>query len=231
MAKPLVIALIGSPGSGKGTQGILLAEKLEAYYFETSKLIEKAVMEAGPDEFVEIEGKKYYLQTEKDLWKRGVLCSPPYVSNLVNQKIKELAKEQKGIVLSGSPRTLYEAENIMPLIEESYGKENIKVVEISISPEESAFRNSHRRICELMRHPILWNKETENLQNCPLDGSKLLRREGLDDPETIKVRLVEYKKRTLPLFDFFKKRGIEVNKINGEQSPEEVYQDISKVIK
>ncbi|MFH1657095.1 MAG: nucleoside monophosphate kinase, partial [bacterium] len=143
MKNPLVIALLGSPGSGKGTQGILLAEKLEYYYFETSKLIERKVMEAGDDEFVEVEGEKYFFKDERDLWKKGILCSPPFVSWLVKDKIKVLAKENKGIVLSGSPRTLYEAENIMPLIEESYGRENVRIIEIFISAEASSFRNSH----------------------------------------------------------------------------------------
>lgn len=230
MAKPMVIALLGAPGSGKGTQGILLSEKLEAYYFETSHLIERKVTNAGPDDFVEIDGQKYYLQKERELWENGILCSPPFVSNLIKKKIKELAAEQKSIILSGSPRTLHEAENLLPLVEESYGKENIKVIEISVSSEASIFRNSHRRICELSRHPILWNEETKDLQNCPLDGSKLMKRKGLDDPETIKTRLVEYKERTLPLLDFFTEEEIEVNKINGEQSPEKVFQDISKLI-
>ncbi|GAG27647.1 unnamed protein product, partial [marine sediment metagenome] len=80
-------------------------------------------------------------------------------------------------------------------------------------------------------HPILYNKETENLKICPLDGSKLIRRKGLDDPEVIKVRLKEYKERTFPLIELFGKQGIEVNKINGEQSVSDVHKDILKAIK
>ena len=226
MKNPLVVALLGSPGSGKGTQGVLLADKLESFYFETSKLIEKKVMSAQADEFIEIDGVKYFLQNEKDLWEKGILCSPPFVSYLVKEKIRALAKEKKGIILSGSPRTIYEGEDIMPVIIEEYGKENIKVIEIFVEAEISIHRNSHRRICELMRHPILWNKETEDLVTCPLDGSKLIKREGLDDPETIKTRLEEYKKRTFPLFEFFKKMGLDVRKINGNRAPEKVFKEI-----
>ena len=65
MPKPKIIILLGSPGSGKGTQGILLAETLEAYYFETSKLIEIKVMNAEEDDFMETEGQKYFLRDEK----------------------------------------------------------------------------------------------------------------------------------------------------------------------
>ena len=135
------------------------------------------------------------------------------------------------LVFSGSPRTLYEGEKLIPLLEELYGSKNIKIFEILLSAQESIFRNSHRRICELMRHPILWTKETEKLQHCPLDGSKLLKREGLDDPETIKIRLEEYKKRTFPLIDFFKKQKLIVKNINGEQAVGDVFKDILKVLK
>ena len=72
--------------------------------------------------------------------------------------------------------------------------------------------------------------QKQTLTNCPLDGSKLVKREGLDDPETIKVRLQQYKDRTFPIFDFFRERGLEITKINGEQYVSQVYEDILKAI-
>ena len=71
-----VIILIGPPGSGKGTQAELLADKLGLFYFETSKIIEECVMNAQENEVVEIEGEKYSLAHEKHLWETGVLCTP-----------------------------------------------------------------------------------------------------------------------------------------------------------
>ncbi len=119
----------------------------------------------------------------------------------------------------------------MPLFIELYGKENITAVYIDIRPEETVQRNTHRRICQTVRHSILWNKETENLTICPLDGSKLLRREGLDDPETIKTRLKEFKERTYPVLDVIGGKGIKVIKINGEQTVSKVFEDICEKIK
>ena len=69
-----------------------------------------------------------------------------------------------------------------------------------------------------MRHSILCNEETKNLKHCPLDGSKLIQRGILDDPETIKIRLKEYEDRTVPLLKYLVNEGVKVNKINGEQS-------------
>ena len=228
------VILFGAPGAGKGTQSELLADKLNLYYFETSKILEQNfnLAEEASDnkQIIEVDGKEYNILDEKKLWKSGSLCDPPFVVYLVKQEIKKLFEQGKNLVIAGSPRTVYEAENIMPVLENLYGTENIKVVLIDISPEETIFRNSHRRICELMRHPILYNEETKNLKICPLDGSKLVTRKGLDDPETIKVRLKEYKERTYPVLDVFKREKIEVKKVNGEQTVENVFEDILKAI-
>jgi len=236
MAKQVII-LLGPPGAGKGTQAELLADKLNFYYIETSKILEQKFKEAenlsldSKERFIKAGAKKYDALEEYKLWKDGILCSPPFVSYLVKAKLTELYKEGKSLVLAGSPRTLYEGKEIMPLLKKLYGKENIKVLLLEISPEQTIFRNSHRRICELMRHPILYNKETENLEICPLDGSRLIRREGLDDPEIIKTRLKEYKERTFPLVEYFKEERIKMEEINGEQSVADVHKDILNALK
>lgn len=227
----MVIILLGAPGSGKGTQSGLLADKLGLYYFETSKILEKSFNNPQKQKYIKIEGKKYFYADEKDLWTKGILNSPPFASYLVEEKIKQLYKAGENLVIAGSPRTLYEGKKIMPILEKLYGKKNIKVVLIQIPAQESIFRNSHRRICELMRHPILYSKATERLKFCPLDGSRLIKRKGLDDPKTIKIRLVEYKKRTLPLIQYFKKRKLNVKKINGKGTVSKIFKNILKALK
>ncbi len=232
MPQKLVVILIGPPGCGKGTQAELLADKLSLFYFETSKIIEQNVMSAGKDEFVAVGGKNYSLVHERELWVSGILCTPAVVSYWVKNKFTELAKEGKNLVIAGSPRTLLEGREVMPLLKKLYGKNSIKIIEIALSPAETIWRNQRRRICELMRHPILsTKKEFLKLTNCPLDGSKLMKRKGLDDPEIIKTRLKEYKERTFPLIEYFKKQGFKVKKVNGEQSVEGVFRDILQTIK
>ena len=231
-----VVIIFGPPGAGKGTQSELLSSKTGSFLFETSRILEREfdraekLSEDSPKRFIDFDNQKFDILHEKKLWKEGVLCSPPFVTYLVMQEIQKLFDEGKSLILAGSPRTLYEGEKIMPFIENLYGKDHIKTVLVEISPEVTTFRNTHRRICALVRHSILFNKETEPLTACPLDGSKLMKREGLDDPETIKVRLQQYKERTFPIFDFFKDRGLEIKKINGEQYVDRVYEDILKAI-
>jgi adenylate kinase len=231
-----VVILFGPPGAGKGTQSELLSEKMGLYLFETSKLLEKEFKNAekmpedSPSRWVEAEGQKFDILNEREIWKKGILCSPPFVTQLCIREFKRLAEEGDNLIIAGSPRTVYEAEREMPVLEELYGKENIKIALIEISAEITEFRNTHRKICELMRHSILFNKETEKLNLCPLDGSKLVKRKDLDDPETIKTRLVQYRERTLPLFEYFKQQGFSVAKIKGEQSVADVHEEILKAI-
>lgn len=230
-SKKLVIILLGPPGSGKGTQAGLLAEKLDLYYLETSKLLEEAFSKSKKGEFIKIRGQKYFFSQEKNLWKKGALCTLPFVNYLVKGKIKKLNEKNESLVMAGSPRTVREGKAIMPLLEKLYDKKNIKVILIQVSAQESIFRNSHRRICELMRHPILYSKETKKLKFCPLDGSKLIRRKGLDDPETIKIRLKEYREKTLPLVKYLEERRLKVKKINGQGSVSKIFERILKTLK
>ena len=113
---PLVIILFGPPGSGKGTQASLLAEKLNLYYLETSKILEEKFQEARKGEYIKIKEKKYGISQEKKLWETGILCSPPLVTYLIKNKIKELFRLGKNLILVGSPRTLHEGKEVIPLL-------------------------------------------------------------------------------------------------------------------
>lgn len=231
LSKLKVIFVFGPPGAGKGTQAELLADRLNLYYLESAKVIESNIMQAKHGDFEISNGKKYSLAKEKELWAKGILNTPEVVTVWFQRKIRELAAENKSLVMTGFARTIYEAEKIIPLLKELYGVKNIKIILITLSVKESIFRNSHRRICELMRYPVLYSKETTGLKYCSLDGSKLIKRKGLDDPETIKVRLKEYERRTMPVLQYVKKEGLKIKKVDGEQSVVEVFNDILKVLR
>lgn len=225
-----IAIVIGPPGAGKGTQAELLADKLGLYSFETSRVLEESWAQANKDSYIKVNEEKIFLLEEKKLFNSGALCSPPFVTIVVKKKIKELANQGRGIVFSGSPRTLYEGKELIPLMIELYGKENIVVLNLKVSDKEAIWRNTRRRICSKCRYPLPFTEENRKLKNCPKCGGKLVTR-TLDTAETMKIRLKEYKKRTFPLFDYFKKTGITVKEINGEQSIENVHKDVLEFIK
>jgi len=231
MAKnPLVIIVMGPPSSGKGTQAELLAEKFNLYHLETSEVIEQNLRNIKKGDFVRIAGKKYFLMEEKKKRESGELMSSLLIAFWVKNKIKEVGGEGKGLVTSGAFRTLPETKELVPILKKFYGKENIKVILLTLSDKEVIWRGTHRKTCELMRHPILFTKETERLKKCPFDGSRLLLRKD-DNPEVIRVRLDEYRKDTLPSIEYLKKAGFKVIKINGSPPPATIFKNILKALK
>ena len=221
--RKLAIFLIGPPGSGKGTQADLLAQRFGLVHVQTSKLGEEKI---NNQELVKNDPE---LAEVKRLYDKGELFPPPWTVKIVLEKAQELAGQGKGIIFSGSPRTIYEAEQEMPYFENLYGKENIKVVNIKIDEEESVFRNSNRRVCKASGHPIPNFDQFKNMLVCPQDGSEIITR-GLDTPETIKTRNEVYHRRTEPILAFLKEKGYNMIDINGEQPIDKVFQDILQEI-
>lgn len=219
--KKWVVFLIGPIGSGKGTQAELLSEKFGLTHIETSKLLE--------EKFNNADASDSFLAEQKNLWKSGILNKPEFVLEIVIDKIKELQKHGLGIIFSASPRTLFEAEGELPILEDLFGKDSIRVIHIKLGEEESIKRNSHRRICKTNRHPIPNFPQFKNITTCPRDGSELITR-ALDDPQVIKVRYQEYLNRTEPILFFLKDRGYGVIEINGEQAIDKVFKDILEKI-
>ncbi len=229
MEQKSVIIIMGPPGSGKGTQSEIISAKFGYYYLESSTIIDAKFANMKEGDFEMIEGKKYSLAQQKKIRKEGEIMDAELVTFWMMEKMKELAKEGKKLVIAGSPRTLYEVEKEAPLLKKLYGKENIITILITLSEEESIYRSTNRRICSLVRHPILYYEETKDLTICPLDGSKLLKRED-DDVETVKIRMEKYREETLPAVDYLKKEGYEVKEVAGKQTPAELHNDILKVL-
>lgn len=215
------VLLIGPIGSGKGTQAELLSEKFSLTHIETSKLLE--------EKFNNADVNDKFLMEQKELWRTGILNQPEFVLGIVIDKIKELWSQKKGIIFSASPRTLFEAEGELPVLDDLFGRENIRIINIQLGEEESIKRNSHRRICKMNRHPIPNFPQFKNITTCPRDGSELITR-ALDDPEVIKVRYQEYLNRTEPILAFLREKGYNIIEINGEQPIEKVFQDILEKI-
>ena len=224
-----VIILFGPPGAGKGTQSELLAQKFYFYNLDTSRVLEEKFKNAKPGDQVEINGKSYPVADELAKRRKGVLCSVDFTAFLMNKRIAEIHSLGKSLILSGSPRSLAEAEVEIPFLENIYGKENINIFFLDLPAEQTIFRNSNRRVCELMHHSILYIPENAGLKRCPLDGSRLVHRD-LDNVETIKLRLAEFEETVAPLEGFYNKNKFQVRKINANQYVEDVFQNVLEAL-
>lgn len=221
-----VILIYGAPGAGKGTQADLLAKKMGYYHFDTGKYIEQVVYD--PEKL-----KNKIVQRERKIFDSGVLCTPSWVLKIVGEKSIELAKAGIKVVFSGSPRTLFEAfgdkknKGLINILEKGFGKKNIGILYIEVKPGDSVFRNSNRAVCSVCGAPVLYKEN--GVQTCPFCDAPLKRR-SLDTPETIKVRLQEYKNRTRPVLEELKKKGYKINVIDGKPAPFKVFEEVKKKI-
>ena len=109
----------------------------------------------------------------------------------------------------------------MAAVEKYYPKDQIKIIEIKLSEEESVKRNSKRRVCEKNGHPVL----DVAAEVCPEDGSPIILRPD-DAPAIIKERYQIYLSRTQPVIDFLIKKGYNLVTIDGEKPIEDVHRDI-----
>ncbi len=224
-----VFLVFGPPGAGKGTQANLLAGKFNLIHFDTGKYIERVVNDPANRNDAEID--KYRLDFDS-----GILINPEWVFKIVSAQTKKIAESGFGLVFSGSPRTYDEAFNLgenkkgfMDVLETIYGKENIVPILLRVAPETSIKRNSNRLICSICAAAVMYHEHSRP-EFCPICGG-LFRRRTLDAPETIKIRLVEYEKRTAPIIDGLKKLGYQIAEVDGEPLPYEVFEVILKKLK
>ncbi len=191
LEKPIVVMIMGKPGSGKDTQAEILAEKHNLEVIVTSDILRRKFKENPDDPEV---------RKEKEIYDTGELNTPEWVLKTVKDYIKNLFERdwdgKNGIILSGSPRTLFEAERFIPFLKDIFGKDNMYAFDLEISDEEGMQRILERSARELDK-----------------------------DPETLKVRMQEYRERTQPAVDYIEECGI-LEKINGMQTIDEVAADI-----
>ena len=216
-----VIILFGSPGSGKGQQADLLADMRGLIHIDTGKLL-RAILK-DPEAL-----KDPKTQKEKELNDAGILNTPAWVVEVLKKKIEAVAKLGYGIVFSGSPRTLYEAQEIFPFLETLFGKEYIKIFYLNVPLEVAEERNRSRFVCGVCRRPLLAAYyPSKNPESCPVCAGPLERRVD-DDPEKFKTRSREYIERTKPAIDYAREHGFPIHEIDGTEAPFKVFQAIVK---
>lgn len=226
----LAIIIYGPPGSGKGTQAKLLADKFNLVHFDTGFYIREILYNLKFQ-------KDKIIRREKSLNEAGKLNTPLWVLKILTSKIKSIERLGESVIFSGSPRTFFEAfgdkkhRGLMDILEKFYGKKNIFIFVLEISAKESIKRNSKRLFCSVCRTPILSQSFGAKCQilNCPFCGGKLKFRFD-DKKEIISTRLKEYEERTLPIQKEFKKRGYKIINIDGRPSPEKIHKKIKNFI-
>lgn len=238
MKQKIAVIIYGPPGSGKGTQAKLLSEKLNFFHFDTGDFLRNIFYGS-----MKIDVNKKEFEKEKKLNESGKLNTTSWILKIVSDKVKSIPELGHSVILSGSPRTLYEAfgdktnNGLFHLLTEKYGKKNIFNLVLEIPERESIKRNSHRIVCSVCKTPLLGQMSNvkcspygrspvgRQMSACPFCGGKLKHRKD-DKKEVIIGRLKEYRAMTEPIFKELKKRKFKIFKINGISAPYKVHEKI-----
>ncbi len=220
------ILLMGIPGAGKGTQAFRLTRQFPNFvHFDTGGEIYRRVTDPA-------FASDPTVQEQKEIYFAGKLNAPAWVSELVAERIRHYAQEGHGVILSGSPRTLPEAQAIAPLLAKAYGHQQVLVLVLGISEEEARQRSLKRVVCanKACRYPTT---QAHAGQFCPECGQTIPQIGDQKGDEwkisQLETRFAEFRKRTLPALEFLRQNFSTVD-IDGKQSEEEVFAQILSAV-
>ncbi|MCD6257736.1 adenylate kinase [Candidatus Aerophobetes bacterium] len=206
------IVILGPPGSGKGTQAEKLSEKFGLKHLSVGDLLREAVANGT------VLGKK-----AKPYMAKGELVPDPIILDLIKEYID---KYSDGFILDGFPRNLNQAKELDEYLKEH--QKNLDIV-LNIDVDENTVieRLKGRLVCPKCGRVYSVNSLPSSMV-CPRCGAKLEHRMD-DNEDTIRNRMRVYQKLTLPLIDYYKKRGL-LHNISGKGSPDEVFERIVKLL-
>lgn len=99
------LVLLGPPGAGKGTQAVLISERLGVPHISTGDLFRANIGQETP---IGLEAKKYL--------DAGDLVPSEVTNRMVEARVAE-ADAEKGFVLDGFPRTVGQAEALEGILQ------------------------------------------------------------------------------------------------------------------
>jgi adenylate kinase len=206
------IILLGAPGAGKGTQAVMLAEKLKLVQVASGDLFRQALQQ-------ETElGKQAKAYMEK-----GQLVPDEITIKMVLERLSAPDCEN-GAILDGFPRNLQQAKALDKALAPQ-GKAIDRVVYIKVSEGELLKRLSGRWICRNCQAPYHEVDSPPKVKGrCDRCGGELYQRPD-DNVDTVKKRLEVYFKETSPLIDYYEKEG-KLLEIDGEGGASKVNQRI-----
>ncbi|HSX12194.1 MAG TPA: adenylate kinase [Rhabdochlamydiaceae bacterium] len=214
MKPPLIIVLLGPPGSGKGTQAALLKQHYRIPHISIGDILREHVKNLTP---LGKEAKEYMDQ--------GKLVPDRLIIKMTFERIKEIDCK-KGYILDGFPRTMSQATAFRDLIGKS-GR--LIVLNFKIDDQVIIERLSKRLTCEKCQTPyhlVLSPPKKENV--CDKCGGSLIQRSD-DQEEVVKKRIATYKEQTTPLLDFYNNQKV-LYILDCNKSKEALYKEILMLV-
>lgn len=215
--------MLGKPGSGKGTVGKMLSEKLGIIHISSGELFRSYIKKA---EEIGKEIESYVV--------KGNLVPDDLAIKLVEKRLLE-EDCKNGVILDGFPRTVKQAKEL----DEFLKKQNKKIdiaIELALTDKDIIDRISKRVVCTNKDCREVYNLEFKKPKKegiCDKCGNALEQRED-DKIETVKNRLETYRETSAKLVDYYKEKdllyAVKLNIHSGKTS-EDVAEEVERYLK
>lgn len=191
------LVILGGPGAGKGTQARQLCRQLSLSLISTGDMLRQAI--ASQTDL----GRQAQVYVEK-----GELVPDPILIEFIRQRLLQ-PDAAKCWLLEGYPRTAFQAEELDFLLDE-FEQQLHWAIYLEVSESVMMSRSIGRS-----RTP----------QGNPLNLTPIGDLRTDDQPEIVQRRIDLFHERTVPILEYYGYRK-RLLTINGDQSPEQVQQDI-----
>lgn len=188
------IVLLGAPGSGKGTQARLLAERYNIPQIATGDLLREAVASGSA------LGRQAKMAMDA-----GHLVGDDVVLSIIQERILR-SDTRNGFILDGFPRSLAQAEALDQLLS-SVGRPLDLALLLAVDVDALLQRLVGRRTCLSCGQVYNVYYSPPHIDGrCDACGGRLRHRAD-DNEETIGNRLRVYEAQTFPVIDYYKEQG------------------------
>ena len=211
------LILMGAPGSGKGTQSVLIQQEFGIPQISTGDILRQAIA----------DGTSVGLKAQAFM-SSGAYVPDDVILDLVRDRLKE-SDTEKGFILDGFPRTKAQAEGLDALFEEK-GFELTQVLRIDVPMDSILRRVTNRRVCGNCGAVYnLLSLPPQEVGVCDRCGAQNLQHRPDDTEETVRHRLSTYAELTAPVVDLYDRRG-QLTIVEGDKPVDEVFSEIRKIL-
>lgn len=203
------LLLFGPPGSGKGTQAVLLSDALQVPHISTGDIFRQNVK----------EGTELGKQVQA-IMNAGQLVPDELVNRIVEDRLSQ-PDCRNGFILDGYPRTLQQG-GMLDCLLMRLGKTKV-VVNLLVDYNIIVARITARRQCPVCGSSYnLVSNPPKSDGVCDRDRTALVQRED-DKEDVMRKRFQAYDEQTLPVMDSFRSNGYRlVEVVGGNGAPEEL---------
>ncbi len=212
------IIFLAPPAAGKGTLSEMLVEKYGYAHISTGDLLRSEVALKTP---IGLEAES--------LMKAGKYVPDELILKLISNRITN-SDCQNGYILDGFPRTKVQALKYDELLKD-LGKDLGVVIYIDIDKDMAVKRACSRITCP--KCGKIYNKYSSEMKPkvegvCD-DCKEALTQRQDDNEETFIKRFDEYMQKTMPLYDYYKEKGV-LKTIKAYESKFDTFKEAVKVI-